>query len=55
MDSLGPKTLQTLVAVNAIRMEYGWQTTPVDLKSLENLTSSQRINQINFAIGAMVH
>jgi putative transposase len=54
MDSLGPKTLQTLVALTAIRMEYGWQTTPVDLKRLENLISSQRINQIESAIGVMV-
>jgi putative transposase len=55
MDTLGAKTLATLVAFTAIRLEYGWQTTPVDLKRLDNLVSLQRINQIESAIGAMVH
>lgn len=55
MDTLGARTLQTLVAFTAIRMEYGWQTTPADLKRLEHLVSLQRINQIESAIGAMVH
>lgn len=29
MDSLGERTLEILVAFTAIRMEFGWQTTPV--------------------------
>lgn len=55
MDTLGDKTLQTLVAFTAIRLEYGWQTTPVDTKRLEHLVSLQRINQIESAMGAMIH
>lgn len=55
MDTLGPKTLETLVAFTAIRLEYGWQTTPADLKRLEHLVSLQRINQIESAMGAMIN
>jgi putative transposase len=55
MDTLGARTLQTLVAFTAIRLEYGWQTTPVDTKRLEHLVSLQRINQIESAMGAMIH
>jgi putative transposase len=55
MDTLGGRTLQTLVAFTAIRLEYGWQTTPVDMKRLEHLVSLQRINQIESAMGAMIH
>lgn len=55
MDTLGARTLETLVAFTAIRLEYGWQTAPVDLKRLENLVSIQRINQIESAMGAMIH
>lgn len=55
MDTLGPKTLETLVAFTAIRLEYAWQTTPADLKRLEHLVSLQRINKIESAMGAMIH
>lgn len=55
MDTLGQRTLETLVAFTAIRLEYGWQTTPADLKRLEHLVSLQRINQIESAMGAMIH
>jgi putative transposase len=55
MDTLGPKTLETLVAFTAIRLEYGWQTTPVDSTKLGHLVSLQRINQIESAMGAMIH
>jgi hypothetical protein len=55
MDTIGANTLETLVAFTAIRLEYGWQTAPVDLKRLENLVSIQRINKIESAMGAMIH
>jgi putative transposase len=55
MDTLGARTLQTLVAFTAIRLEYNWQTTPVDSKRLEHLVSLKRINQIESAMGAMIH
>jgi len=55
MDSLGAKTLETLVAFTAIRLEYGWQTTPVDSTKPGHLVSLQRINQIESAMGAMIH
>jgi hypothetical protein len=55
MDSLGEQTLETLVAFTAIRLEYGWQTTPADASRLEHLVSVQRINQIEAAMGQLVN
>ena len=46
MDSLGERTLEILVAFTAIRLEFGWQTTPVDSSRLHNLESVQIQNRI---------
>lgn len=48
MDTLGEKTLQTLVAFTAIRLEFGWQTTPVDSARLRGLIGVKK-NQIEAA------
>jgi putative transposase len=45
MDSLGEKTLQTLVAFTAIRLEFGWQTTPINSTRLKSLIGVKK-NQI---------
>ena len=37
METLGEKTLQTLVAFTALRMEYNWQIMPVNSSSLKSL------------------
>lgn len=37
MDSLGEKTLETLLGFIALRLEAGWQRTPVNAKQIENL------------------
>ncbi len=44
-----------MLAFTAIRMEYVWATTRVDLERFENLVSVQRINQLEQAIGDLVH
>lgn len=41
-DTLGEKTLQVLVAYTAIRLEYGWQTTPISSSRLEGNAASSR-------------
>lgn len=46
MDSLGERTLEVLVAFTAIRLEFGWQTTPVDSARLYNLENVQMQNRI---------
>jgi putative transposase len=54
MDTLGEKTLQALVAFTAIRLEYGWQTTPVNDVRLEGLTYIKR-NQIESTMESLIH
>jgi hypothetical protein len=44
-----------LLAFTALRLEYGWATTRVDMERFENLVSVQRINQIEQAMGDLVH
>jgi putative transposase len=46
MDSLGERTLEVLVAFTAIRLEFGWQTTPVDSGRLRHLKITQIQNRI---------
>jgi putative transposase len=55
MDTLGARTLDVLLAFTALRLEYGWATTRVDMERFENLVSVQRINQIEQAMGDLVH
>lgn len=55
MDSLGEHTLNVLLAFTALRLEYGWATTRVDLERFEHLVSVQRINKIEQAAGDLLH
>jgi putative transposase len=55
MDSLGEQTLNVLLAFTALKLEYGWATTRVDLERFENLASIKRINQIEQAAEALLH
>lgn len=42
METLGEQTLQAVVAFTALRLEMGWQTHPVDSKSLDAFYGSGR-------------
>ena len=55
MDSLGEQTLNVLLAFTALRLEYGWATTRVDLERFEHLVSVKRINQLEQAAGDLLH
>lgn len=58
MDSLGERTLETLLAFTALRLEYNWQRIPVNSPQLENLMwikSKQTLNQIDAAMSNLVH
>jgi putative transposase len=54
MDTLGERTLQVLVAFTAIRLEFGWQTTPINSLRLEGLTGVRR-NQIESTMETLIH
>jgi putative transposase len=53
MDSLGERTLQVLVAFTAIRLEFGWQRTPVTATHLEG--RGRRTNQIESTMESLIH
>jgi putative transposase len=53
MDSLGERTLQVLVAFTAIRLEFGWQRTPVTAPHLEG--RGHRPNQIESTMESLLH
>jgi putative transposase len=42
MDSLGEKTLETLLGFTAMRLEYNWQLRPVDSPHLDNLVGVKK-------------
>jgi putative transposase len=54
MDTLGERTLQVLVAFTAIRLEYGWQTTPLDSGRLGKLKGIKH-NQIESTMETLIH
>lgn len=53
MDSLGERTLQVLLAFTAIRLEFGWQRTPVTATHLEG--RGRQRNQIESTMDALIH
>ena len=58
MDSLGERTLETLLAFTALRLEYHWQRMTVNSPQLDNLKwikSNQRLNQVDSAMENLVH
>ena len=54
METLGEKTLQTLVAFTALRMEYNWQIMPVNSSSLKSLNGVKH-NQIESTLETLIH
>ena len=55
MDSLGERTLEVLVAFTAIRLEFGWQTTPLDSGRLRHLKAIEAQNRIEEATNLLMH
>lgn len=54
METLGEKTLDVLVAFTAIRLEFGWQTTPIDSGRLAHLKGVKH-NQIEASLDKLLH
>lgn len=54
MDTLGEKTLQTLVAFTALRLEYGWQTRAADDVRIERMMWKKQ-NQIESTMESLIH
>lgn len=54
METLGEKTLDVLMAFTAIRLEFGWQTTPLDSARLLKLKGITR-NQIESTMDALLN
>lgn len=56
MEGLGEKTLNILLAFVALRLEYNWQTNPVDNKKINNLKNQQLTkNQIEDVLENLIH
>ncbi len=55
MEGLGENTLNILLAFTAMRLEYNWQTKPVDSKSLNNLEHISSKNQIEDVLENLIH
>ena len=54
METLGEKTLDVLMAFTAIRLEFGWQTTPLDSARLNGLKGITR-NQIESTMDTLLN
>jgi len=54
METLGEKTLDVLMAFTAIRLEFGWQTTPLDSARLNGLKGISR-NQIESTMDTLLN
>jgi transposase-like protein len=54
METLGEKTLDVVLAFTAIRLEFGWQTTPVDSTKLDRLKGIEH-NRIEASIEKLLH
>jgi transposase-like protein len=54
MDALGERTLQILIAFTAIRLEFNWQTVPMDSKTLNNLLPV-KTNQLEATLERLMH
>ena len=54
MDTLGERTLQMLVAFTALRLEFGWQTTPINSARLDGLAGIRR-NQVEATMESLIH
>ena len=55
MEGLGEKTLNILLAFTAMRLEYNWQTTPVDSLKLNNLKQINQTNAVEDTLEKLMH
>ena len=58
METIGERTLETLVAFTAMRLEFYWQRTAVENMTLDNLRhvkNKQKLNQLESALDSLVH
>ena len=54
METIGEKTLETLIAFTAMRLEYYWQITPIQERRLQNLTYVKpKMNQIETTMDSL--
>lgn len=54
METLGEKTLDVLLAFTAIRLEFGWQTTPINSARLDGLVGI-KYNRIESTMEKLLH
>ena len=59
METLGEKTLRTLVAFISLKLEMGWRLQPIGGRSLDNLAmspsrSKKQLNTVNGAVKALI-
>lgn len=54
MDTLGEQTLEVLVAFTALRLEHGWQMTPVNSSRLDSLRWVKQ-NQLESTMETLIH
>jgi len=54
METLGERTIEVLLAFTAIRLEFGWQTTPINSARLDGLLGVKR-NQIESTMDTLLH
>jgi putative transposase len=45
METMGPDGLKALLAFTALRIEYGWATTPITSNKLTNLVYRERLEK----------
>lgn len=55
MEGLGENTLNIVLAFTAMKLEYAWQSTPVNDKRLLNLEKSRTRNHIEQALENLIH
>jgi len=58
METLGERTLETLIAFTAMRLEFNWQNKAVDKINVENLLNGRKefqTNQVESVVDSLVH
>ena len=56
MGTIGPDSLKTVLAFTALRLEYGWSTTPITSKKLCTLRNQlPHKTDIDYATNSLLH
>lgn len=58
METLGERTLETLIAFTAMRLEFNWQNKAVDKINVENLLNGRKefqTNQVESVVDSLAH